>query len=224
MAIVLGLTLPQWAAIFTIIVTVLGLLKPIRQKLIEKWTKLFGKTRIQLNRIEAELRPNGGGSLRDAIDSIINTQSMFAGFMVASLNIHQDAVFRADVDGKVTFTNRAHQRLTGFSLGESLGDGWVNYLAPYERERLQRIWHECILTGRELNEDIMFIKHDRTEYPVRAHVYREMTGDTITGWLGVIYPLGERNVENCGKESCPQDLWTFPTMEKETETKPEQGR
>lgn len=188
--IILGFTLPQWAAIFTIIAAVFGLIRPLRKFTGRLWAKSFGRRGAQLDRIESELRPNGGDSLRDIVDNISRKQSDFDAFLTASLNIHEDAVFRTDAEGRVIFTNRAHQRLTGFSPNESLGDGWINYLAPHERERMIKIWKATVTSGRELNEDIDFMRPDHTEYRVRAHVYREIDSKgRIRGYLGVIYPL-----------------------------------
>lgn len=190
----LGLTLPQWAAIFTIMGVVISLLKPVRQWFAKIWRSTFGRQSAQLDRIEKELRPNGGDSLRDAIDEIYNKQTEFEARATAALNIHPEAVFRTDTEGRVIFTNRAHQRLTGFSQGEAYGHGWVNYLAPYERRRMQDLWQETVKNGRELNEDIMFIRPDHSEYMIRAHVFREVDGaGKIRGYLGVIQPLEEAN-------------------------------
>lgn len=188
----LGLTLPQWAAIFTIIGALLGFIKPVRTYLKNLWVSTFGRRGAQLDRIEREVTTNGGGSLKDLVDGIKDRQSEFQAFLSASLNIHDIAIFRCDSKGRVIFTNRAHQRLTGFSQGEAYGEGWVNYLAPRERERMQKIWLDAVKSGRELNEDIWFIRPDHSEYLIRAHVYRELAPDgTIKGWLGVIIPIEE---------------------------------
>ena len=203
---VTGLTLPQLAAIFTILGVTLGLLKPIRQSIFNVWKKTFGRRGAQLDRIEDELKPNSGSSLRDVVDQIARKQSDFDAFLSASLNIHEEAVFRTDAEGHVIFTNRAHQRLTGFSTGEAYGEGWVNYLAPYERDRMQKTWREVVATGRELNETITFIRPDGEEYDVRAHVYRERDKNgSIRGYLGIIYPIDKAT--GCPhRHKCVDDL------------------
>ena len=200
----MGLTLVQWAAIASIFGVILGSMKKVRAIVSRYWVRMFGASTKQLLKIHisdeestlaeilAELKPNGDGSLRDAIDRVEVRQKDFEAFQTASLNIHDEAVFRTNLEGKVTFTNRAHQRLTGFSQGEAYGDGWINYLDPSERVRMKTIWEEAVAGGRELNEDILFIKPDHSTYMVRAHVYRETDSEgRMHGYLGVIYPLDE---------------------------------
>ena len=224
------LTLAEWAIILPLALVVLTLIKRVRVLIGQCWTKLFGvsvkkilaehmqQEEVQLNRIEAELHPNGGTSLRDVINRIGSRQRDFEAFTVASLNIHDEAVFRTDAAGDVIFTNRAHQRLTGFSQGEAYGSGWINYLDPSERARMQKIWADAIRDEREIAEDILFIHPDHTTYMVRAHVYKETDSEgKVRGYLGIIQPL---DADGCHhKDTCLEHFQELLEQNKDIENK-----
>ena len=54
-----------------------------------------------------------------------------------------------DVDGRCTFTNAACQSLCGFSLEESLGEGWVRAIHPEDRDHLTSAAVGAAREGRE---------------------------------------------------------------------------
>jgi PAS domain S-box-containing protein len=53
-------------------------------------------------------------------------------FLVDNLN---DVVFQSDAAGRWTFLNPAWTRITGFSAEESLGQIFLNFVYPEDRER-----------------------------------------------------------------------------------------
>jgi PAS domain S-box-containing protein len=165
-------------------------LKPVRRHLVWAWQKTFGRRGLQLDRIEKELRPNGDSSMRDAIDRIEERQDDFEAFLNAQLNIGNEAVFRTDAAGHVITNNRKHQNLTGFSMAQVEGDGWINVIHPDWRTRTHEKWHEAVSDGREFSEDIMYISPTGDEYMVHVNAFRERdaTGK-IRGYLGIVTPI-----------------------------------
>ena len=144
------------------------------------------------------MRPNGRTSLRDAIDRIETRQSDFDAFLSAQLNIGDKAVFRTDASGNVISNNRQHQRLTGFSVGEVEGGGWINVIHPKWRTCIHDKWAAAVKEGREFSEDIMYVTPEGEEYMVHVNAYREIdsNGD-IRGFLGVVTPHKD------GRVHCP---------------------
>lgn len=184
------MTLEHWIILFSALTGFVVAMYPIRCMLIKLWKKTFGRNRVLLNSILKELLPNGETSMRDAVDRIEQRQSDFDAFLSAQLNIGDKAVFRTDSLGKVISNNRQHQRLTGFSVGEVTGDGWINVLHPKWRKCIHDKWLDAVAEGREFSEDIMYVKPDGEEYMVHVNAYREIDSKgTIRGYLGVVTPL-----------------------------------
>ena len=204
--IITSLTLANWAALATILAAMLSMSRKVRGCVIKIWDTSFGRTNTllkkhikqeegQLNRIEAELHPNGGTSLRDIINKIAERQYGFEGYLNAQLNSQKIAVFRTNAEGKVLSNNRAHQHLTGFSKIEISGDGWINVIHPDWRDKTLQKWTKAVESQREFSEDIMYVHPDGHEYMVHVNVFREMDSNgNIRGYLGVVIPL-------CGKSS-----------------------
>jgi len=147
----------------------------------------FHKNRLLLEDIRQELKPNGGASLRDALIRIEDRQCTMESVMLTQLNVFDIAIFRTDALGKITYTNRRHQRLTEFSFAESEGEGWINFVKPAMREVVLHKWTEAISSGREFHERVTFIKESGEEYEVMITTFKELgrTGG-VTGYIGVI--------------------------------------
>ena len=188
------------AAGLSILVSIGVLSSTVRKAITRMWRHSLGKTswllenhireeEAALARIEAELRPNGGESLRDAINDIANKQHEQDAFGRALLHTSNLATLRTDAHGKLTHINRAYQYLTGWSLDEVKGDGWVNAISPEDRDRIKHRWQEAVASKREFHDDIIFVRPDGAKFEAHANVYREMDSQgKVRGWLGVIIP------------------------------------
>lgn len=175
------------ATILAIIVSSAILFKSMRTLAVKIWNKTLGKRGLQLDRIEAELRPNGTIKLRDIVESIAERQSDFEGLSSAQLSRQATAIFRTDKDGKCYYTNRAHQLMTGLTLPEMAGDGWVNLVAPSSRSLAQQLWREAVEDNREFSEHIEYLHPKGHEYMVHVRGYKEVDRLGITrGYLGTV--------------------------------------
>jgi PAS domain S-box-containing protein len=60
-----------------------------------------------------------------------------------------EVVFRTDTDGTWLFLNNAWEEITGFSVEESLGQSFVNYVHPDDRQRNKELFEPLILREKE---------------------------------------------------------------------------
>jgi PAS domain S-box-containing protein len=191
------LTLQYLIALFSAISGFFLALKPVRAFIAKIWKLTIGRNAAKLDNILAELRPNGGDSLRDSVNRIEHQQKGFEAFLSAQLNIQDVAIVRTDAAGKLTNVNRQYQRMMGYSLAEVMGEGWINCIHPEDRERVVDNWKDAVTAGREVSEDIKYLRADGTSFVAHANVYREVDDEgVIRGWLGIIVPL-EADVPNC---------------------------
>lgn len=191
----LGLTIAEISAIIAIIGALALWFKSVRRLIQRIWNNTIGSRTQQLNRIEAELISNSGSSMRDAVKRIENRVNEIDAFQRAQLNLHDVAVVRTDSKGKVIAVNREYQRLTGASLSEVAGDGWINVIHASNRDEIVRKWFNAVRDRREFHEDILFININTDEtFMAHANVYKEIdNNDNIVGYLGVIIPIMDEN-------------------------------
>lgn len=185
-------------AILSAMIGFFAVTKPVRKGVKWAWAKTLGRRGAQLDRIESELTPNGGTSMKDAINRIEERQMGFEAFQTAHLNTQDVAILRTDIKGKVYMINRQYQRMTGYSIDEVRGDGWINAIDPNNRDKVAEDWHHAVESCRELSEDILFRHVNGESFWAHANVYKEVDSKgTHRGYLGVIVPI--RNED----EVCP---------------------
>ena len=65
-------------------------------------------------------------------------------------------IFLTDVEGRCTYTNPRCQAICGFTLEESLGDGWLQGVHPEDREQLLTDWSAWTLANSEYSNEFRF--------------------------------------------------------------------
>ena len=142
----------------------------------------------EVSAIRAELLPNGGSSVRDAInrieEKVILTDRMHWA-------IRQDGpygIFRCDKEGRNLEVNRTFCRWLSVGADELLGHGWRNYVLRGDVNHfVDQEWQDAFHQGREVE----FILHMRTvqgtvlELDIKAHPIQNRVGD-IVEYIGVI--------------------------------------
>jgi PAS domain S-box-containing protein len=73
--------------------------------------------------------------------------------IVASLPV---GVLMMDQQGRCIEANRAGAGICGTTQEESLGEGWVRFVHPQEREDLVVAWHDAIRKGAEFSREVQF--------------------------------------------------------------------
>lgn len=151
----------------------------------------------RLDDIMSQLVPNGGSSIKDSLDRIEDKQHFLGSFIKTQLNTHSKALFEADDLGRCQWVNRTHSRITGFSVAEVLGRGWVNVIAPECRTEFAMKWDRAVKNGSEFDEDIWYIKPDgKTRYQVHVHAYIITSRQGApAGYLGEVTVLGPKSTE-----------------------------
>ena len=63
------------------------------------------------------------------------------------IEVSPQAVWMASPDGRLSFTNQWWSDLTGLTSEQSLGDGWLQAVAPDHRDRAAEAWRTAIANG-----------------------------------------------------------------------------
>lgn len=151
-----------------------------------------------IEELRREFVSNGGSSLKDSITRIELVQTIIESkqehvfaFIRTHANTNTKALFETDENGACIWINRAHARLTRFSIHEIMGDGWVNVIAPETRESTYASWHKAVLQKREFDEILTYVNPTTSErYKVHVIAYPVLVYGALKGYLGEVtyYP------------------------------------
>lgn len=134
-----------------------------------------------------EFKPNGGGSLRDAVNRIETRLSTVDMTQKAYIDADSDVpIFQTDVHGKCTWCNKSYLKLVDRQLHEIIGSGWEIAMPQSEREHIRREW--CLVDQNKLFEyKYKFIDNSGKHMTATCKIY----GDNKSGYIGFIYSTEE---------------------------------
>lgn len=92
-------------------------------------------------RVDAELGPNGGSSMRDAVSRI-------AAWQAAILDQQPKPMFSTDTNGRFIEVNRPFEVLTGYASVDLYGMGWVNVIHQDDQEMFMTFWLHALKDQR----------------------------------------------------------------------------
>lgn len=150
------------------------------------WSMYAREIILKLDKVLAELAPNGGGSLRDAIDRIASKQESDNQIRNAVLLNYHDAVFKADENGHYTWVNRTFSNLVNRDREDLLGIGWMKAIKDSIRLQVVDDWLSAVRHRREFEMDIIFQTKSGKDIPMTVRTYPITTSENITtGFIGV---------------------------------------
>jgi PAS domain S-box-containing protein len=71
-------------------------------------------------------------------------------------------IFKTDAQGRMLYNNPCCQKICGFTLEESLGDGWVEFIHPEDITVFLPQWTAGVSTHQQLCTEVRFVHEDKT--------------------------------------------------------------
>lgn len=179
----------EWASLMTPFGLAGGLLWKFWLKYrFDELRELYKKIGI----ISEEFRPNGGSTLRDAINRIeekVTIQEQKTLAIIKSLPL---GTWVSDERGKYIDTNRSLCKIIGRTESEIKGDNWSNWVHPDEKEEVFAEWKKCIENDINFDREYRFVLPDGKIRKVHSIAYqiRDSSGKLI-GFLGTMSAIGE---------------------------------
>ncbi len=102
-------------------------------------------------------------------------------------------IFSCDVEGACLYTNPRWQEIASMTLEESLGYGWVNAIAPEDREVILSEWQACVQESHKFSQEFRFARPSGEVRWVRtkATALRSDSG-ALLGYVGTNEDITER--------------------------------
>jgi PAS domain S-box-containing protein len=96
-------------------------------------------------------------------------------------------IYHADAAGLCTWTNPHHQRITGLTADELLGEGWVRCLHPDDAEAAYTAWRACAEGGPAFDMSLRMRRPDGEVRHVRSRANR-LCDDAgqVKGFVGMV--------------------------------------
>ncbi len=109
-------------------------------------------------------------------------------------NIHE-AIFQVDLQGKMTFLNKAWFALSGYTIKESIGKHFSDFIYKPELKNLYEAQQSQTFDDplRDVRLQTMLLRPDGSLVPIESHLQRIYNADgTMLGWGGTIMDISDR--------------------------------
>jgi PAS domain S-box-containing protein len=137
--------------------------------------------------ISKELKPNGGGSIKDQIKQIANDVKIIMIERDATFYLSKEPMFKTDDKGYYISVNTSLCNLIGATEIELLGLGWLNYISLQDRDRVWEEWENIIESGKEISTYFTIKNPETTEMiPVKCIAIINRSGNSVISIIGSI--------------------------------------
>ncbi|MBD2577012.1 PAS domain S-box protein [Oscillatoria sp. FACHB-1406] len=106
-------------------------------------------------------------------------------------------IFRMNAEGRCTYTNPRCQAICGYTFDEALGEGWLQFIHPEDREWLMRDWSQTLSSQQQFSAEVRYVHQDGTIHFAQMRTSTlSMTSSSskLIGHVGTVEDVTERRV------------------------------
>ncbi|WP_242057178.1 ATP-binding protein [Planktothrix sp. FACHB-1355] len=102
-------------------------------------------------------------------------------------------IFRMDAEGRCTYTNPRCQAICGYTFDEALGEGWLQFVHPEDREWLMQDWSQTLSSQQQFSAEVRYIHKDGTIHFAQMRTSPlSRTSSQLIGHVGTVEDVTER--------------------------------
>ncbi len=102
-------------------------------------------------------------------------------------------IYQMDADGMCIYTNDLWQEISGLTLAESLGDGWIKGIHPDDKEMVVIAWKRFLKNGGEFSLEFRFLtSQGDVRWVFGRATAMQSEGGKIIGYVGVNEDISQR--------------------------------
>lgn len=126
---------------------------------------------------------------QDVADALRHSEERYRSLVIASAQVVWTTTPSGEIDGDLP----EWRALTGQSLEEIQGLGWLNAIHPDDRQHVSEVWDEAIRTSTIYNTEYRVRRHDGSYsyFAARGVPVREPDG-RVREWVGTCTDIDER--------------------------------
>lgn len=143
--------------------------------------------------ISKQVRPNGGGSLMDAVtrtESAVQRHGSalqeVRGLLRAQSDMADDGAFQCTPDGRNTFVNLTYARMLGVGKADLLGNQWKNYIAKEDAAAFLAANAAALSEHRPFSGRCFMVRSDGDRVQVDVTMQPDPEQPPATRWFGKI--------------------------------------
>jgi PAS domain S-box-containing protein len=172
------------AIIAGIIAIVTFIIKPIC-----KHVTNIRKMVVNIDKIAADLKPNGGSSLKDQINRI--EHKIIRGEMRsrALIRDYDCGIFECDIEGNNIYVNRTYCKMIGVPATKLLGKEWNNYIHPDYRNHYDLHWSDKFSQCEEVETVVVMVNGsgELLNVVIKAYPLKDDTQSNCVGYFGMVF-------------------------------------
>lgn len=125
---------------------------------------------------------------KQAEESLRRSEAKFRSLSEAS----PVGIFMTDIQGHCIYTNPCCQRICGYTFEEALGEGWLQFIHPEERQKIAAEWFKAVSQRQEFFGETCYVRKDGSLCfgRVRSAPLFSDTGE-LMGYVGTIEDITE---------------------------------
>lgn len=155
----------------------------------------IGGMQTQLNNILREVRPNGGSSLRDAVNGIASQVAILSGTMRARVDNDPDTgFFESSNEGFNIWVSKTYCRWLECTESELLGMGFLTFVVEDEREEVREEWKAARQEVRTYHQKVQMRSNSGRRIFVEVFA-KPVPSDVAVPlrWVGTLHRLDTPN-------------------------------
>lgn len=147
---------------------------------------------VKVQKISEEFSPNGGSTLRDAINRIEDKITLQEQKTLAIIKSFPIGTWISDKYGKCVDVNRSLCKIMGRTESEIKGDNWSNWIHPDERDDVFEEWYRAVNNMMTFDMTYRYVLPDGRIQKVHGVAYQLRTErNELIGFLGTLYAEGD---------------------------------
>ena len=160
--------------------------RKMKNEKVEMMVNSFECIQQKLDSLVAELRPNGGKSLRDLVEKINENTTYNREYVRATLDNDIQMIYETDSKGEYVWINDTYSRYTGKQEHDLLGYGWLNTIPSDQRQKVRDEWESCIEEHRDYSLEYEIAINSGNKIKVLSTAKPIKITGNIKGYYGTI--------------------------------------
>lgn len=121
-----------------------------------------------LDRIEKEFRPNGGGSMRDALTRLERDVERIYAIKRVMIDLSDASAFETDAAGHCVWASVNYMELVERPWSDIKGDGWTIVIHQDDREKVFAEWAKAVSRGGRFEMAYRYVTRTGRAIPVQV--------------------------------------------------------
>ena len=146
----------------------------------------------QVSALMREVKPNGGSSLRDAIDRTagkvdqlsVAVDELAATHQVRWRMAYGEPSWHSDDHGRCTAANNLLCDLLEYSESEFVGSNWKNLIHPEDQQHVFSEWNRIVAEGAQFSLNTRYVTRSGAVVHVRLKAVPIIVKGGVVGWIG----------------------------------------